>query len=245
MFDLKNRKIIVTGAASGIGKAITKKCIYFGAEVLALDINKEKLNLLKEETDKSKLKIFLVDISNKDNIKSFFYKLKEENLSFDGLVNNAGIYFGTNFFDYNDIDLNKTFSVNLIAPIYFSKFFAQEKFNQNEKGTIVNISSVSGQAGTSEVVYGATKGGIIGLTKSSAIKFSPLVRVNSVAPGLTETTLKKNLPEDRINLHKEKSLIKEDILPEDIANAVIFLLSDQSKHCTGMTLDVNNGYYLR
>ncbi len=110
---------------------------------------------------------------------------------------------------------------------------------------IVNIASVSGEAGTSESVYGATKAGVIGLTKSNAIDFSPYVRINAVAPGTTKTALMDCMSEERIKIHEDRELIEGCTQPDDIANAVLFLLSDDSKHCAGMTLDVNNGYYLR
>lgn len=245
MFDLKNKTIIVTGSASGIGRAIVRESVKSGAEILAVDINLVGLQDLQKELGKENVKIFQVDVAKVEEIKGFFEKLRLENLEVDGLVNNAGIYLGKSVFDYKDEDIQKVLAVNLVAPIYFSQEFARDKFRQKKEGIIVNVASVSGQAGTCEVVYGATKAGISGLTKSCAMDFAPFIRVNEVAPGLTNTNLAKNIPNERLESHKNKELIKDFIEPEDIANSVLFLLSDLSKHCTGMTLDVNNGYYLR
>lgn len=245
MINLKNKKIVITGAAAGIGRATAVKCVEYGASVLVIDINENGLNELQAELGNDKVQIFNFDISNLDKIKDFFDELRKDDVEIDCFVNNAGIYLGKSVLKYSDEDVEKVMAVNLIAPIYFSKEFARDKVDDKKQGVIVNIASVSGEAGTSESVYGATKAGVIGLTKSNAIDFSPYVRVNTVAPGVTNTNLKKCITEERLKVHEERNLIKEDILPDDIANAVLFLLSDGSSHCTGMTLDVNNGYYLR
>lgn len=245
MKNLQDKTIIITGAAAGIGRATAVKCVESGAKILVIDINENGLKELQSELGDDKVKIFNFDISKINNIKNFFTELIRENIEVDALVNNAGIYLGKTVLDYSDEEIKKVMVINLVAPIYFSKEFANDKVKNKKKGVIVNLASVSGEAGTSETVYGATKGGMIGLTKSSAISFSPYVRVNAVAPGTTKTALMDGMSEERIKLHEDRELIEGCIQPEDIANAVLFLLSDDSKHCTGMTLDVNNGYYLR
>ncbi|MCK4635790.1 MAG: SDR family oxidoreductase [Candidatus Moranbacteria bacterium] len=245
MINLENKKVIITGAAAGIGRATAVKCVEHGADVLVIDINENGLVKLQKELGEDKVKIFNFDISDLGKIKDFFVQLRKDDIKIDCLVNNAGIYLGKSVLDYSDEDIAKVMAINLIAPIYFSKEFARDKMNGKKQGVIVNIASVSGEAGTSESVYGATKGGLLGLTKSNAIDFSPYVRVNAVAPSVTKTALVKNIPEERLKMHEKHNLIKEWIEPEDIGNAVLFLLSDVSGHCTGMTLDVNNGRYLR
>lgn len=245
MKNLQDKTIIITGAAAGIGRATAVKCVESGAKILVIDINENGLKELQSELGDDKVKIFNFDISKINNIKNFFTELIKENIEVDALVNNAGIYLGKTVLDYSDEEIEKVMAINLVAPIYFSKEFASDRIKNQKKGVIVNLASVSGEAGTSETVYGATKGGMIGLTKSSAVSFSPYVRVNAVAPGTTKTALMDGMSEERIKIHEDRELIEGCIQPEDIANAVLFLLSDDSKHCTGMTLDVNNGYYLR
>lgn len=245
MNKLENKKVIITGAAAGIGRATVKKCIENGADVIATDINKEGLVELQKEFGEDRVKIFDFDVAYFENIVKFFEELKKENIEFDCLVNNAGVYLGKSIFDYTDEEIDKVLSINLKSLIYFSREFAKDKVDTENGGVIVNVSSVSGEAGTSEVVYGATKAGVTGLTKSSAIKFSPNIRVNAIAPGVTNTALIDNIPESRMKMHDDKDLVKERIQPENIADAILFLLSNDSRHCTGMTVDVNNGYYLR
>lgn len=113
------------------------------------------------------------------------------------------------------------------------------------KGVIVNVSSISAFEGSSDALYGTSKAGLIGLTRSCALTFAPLVRVNAVAPGIVDTPLIKAIPKWRLAEFEKGERLKERIQPESVASAVWFLLSEESKHTTGSVIDLNNGGYFR
>lgn len=112
-------------------------------------------------------------------------------------------------------------------------------------GEILNIASIAGQIGSSDAIYGVSKSGVLGLTKTSAMALAPHIRVNAVAPTLVETELLKSVSKERIETFRKGELIKTPVQLEDIADTVWFLLSDQSSHFTGAVLDINNGFLLR
>jgi 3-oxoacyl-[acyl-carrier protein] reductase len=111
-------------------------------------------------------------------------------------------------------------------------------------GSIVNISSSSIHGGA-DAVYSASKSGLIGLTKSCALKFSPYVRVNAVAPGIViDTELAQNLPQEVLELYRSRELIKTPLVPDDVARTVSFLMSDMGRSYTGAIFEPNNGYHM-
>jgi 3-oxoacyl-[acyl-carrier protein] reductase len=246
MISFKNKNIIVTGAASGIGKAITLECVKNGAIVFALDINKSGLAELQSECEKGKIRTFNVDVSDSKKISKIFETFKKDNINIDCLVNNAGIYLGKSVFDYSDKEIDKVIAVNVKSAIFLSREFAKRKIENKEYGSIINIASISGEEGSSDAIYGMSKAALIGLTKSNAMNFSPYIRVNAIAPGIVgDTPLGKSIPKKRKQAYKEHELIHDPIKAEDVANTALFLLSDAAKHYTGATFDINNGYYLR
>lgn len=245
MFNLKDKKIIITGAASGIGKAIALQCIKYGAIVFAIDINGLELKNLKKEIHSKKLNTFILDVSKSEQIEKFFDSLTKNKSCANCLINNAGIYYGKTIFKYHENEINKVLDVNIKSAIFFSKIFAEFIIKHKEKGIIINISSVSGQHGSTDPIYGTSKSALFGLTKSCAINFSPNIRVNSIAPGIVNTEMMKNIPKNRLKDYRRSELIKEPIEPIDIANTAIFLLSELSKNYTGAVFDINNGCYLR
>lgn len=245
MINLENKTIIITWAASWIGKAIALKCIKYGAIVLACDINKSTLTKLKNECKEGKIQIFNIDVSKIEQITQVFDTCKKQKIHIDWLVNNAGIYLGKSIFEYTDEEINKVIEVNIKSAIFFSKNFAQYKIKNKEYGSIINISSVSGQEWSSDAIYGLSKAALIGLTKSNAINFSPYIRVNAIAPGIVETAMVKNIPKQRLKSYREHELINDPIDVWDVANTAIFLLSDAAKNYTGTVFDINNGCYLR
>ncbi|NBI27872.1 SDR family NAD(P)-dependent oxidoreductase [Chengkuizengella marina] len=248
MNELANKTMIVTGAAGGIGEAITIKCLEQGATVIACDLNNKqlkKLEKLKYRFYDNPLFVFPVDVSDHKDVKQFFSIISMKFSKIDGLVNNAGIYLGRDLLDYTPELMDKVINVNIKGSTYFSQLFGELLLHRKDKGSIVNISSVSGQEGSTDAVYGLTKAAIIGLTKSCALNFSPNIRVNAVTPGLVETNMLEDIPEWRINEYREKELLNERLQPEDVANTVAFLLSDAARNFTGSVFDINNGCYMR
>ncbi len=244
--ETTSKCVIVTGAAQGIGKAIAKRILAEGWSVIALDINATCLAEFQSEAGSTAaLTIEQLDVTELPLIERFFAGLADRNIKPYGLVNNAGIFPGTPFLDYSQEGITSVLSVNLFGPIYMTQQFGKLLMPEKRSGVIVNIASIAGQIGSSDAIYGVSKSGVLGLTKTSAMAFAPNIRVNAVAPTLVETELIKNVSKERLATFRQNELIKSAVLPEDIANSVWFLLSDQSTHFTGAVLDVNNGFNLR
>lgn len=243
MYNLQKESVIITGAASGIGSAVTKRCIKEGMTVIACDCNN---NALKEQSrlyNKESYYPLCFDVSSHEEVNKNFKDIFEKFPECTSLVNNAGIYLAKNILEYLPEEIDLVLKVNIKGAIYCTKEFM--KHNKKRNSSIVNISSVSGQEGSSDAIYGLSKAGLIGLTKSCAMNFAPKTRVNAVAPGLVNTSMMKSVPEWRQKEYREKDLIDSPIEADDVASSVVFLLSDQSKHITGSVIDLNNGAYLR
>ncbi len=244
--ETEPRCVIVTGAAQGIGKAIAKRVLSEGWSVIALDIDGPRLAEFESEAGSpSALTTQQLDVTQLPQIEKFFAELPGRNLHPYGLVNNAGIFPGTAFLDYSQDAITSVLSVNLFGPIYMTQQFGKLLMPEKRSGVIVNIASIAGQIGSSDAIYGVSKSGVLGLTKTSAMALAPNIRVNAVAPTLVETELIKNVNKERLAVFRQNELIKTLVLPDDIANSVWFLLSDQSTHFTGAVLDINNGFNLR
>ena len=160
-------------------------------------------------------------------------------------MNNAGIYLAKNILDYQPDEIDQVLNINIKGSIYFSQMFGRFKLQNKQEGVIVNMSSVSGLEGSSDAIYGLSKAAILGLTKSNATNFAPYIRVNAVAPTMVQTPMMDIIPEWRKEEYLQQQLIHTPVTPKDVAETVIFLLTDKSKHYTGATFDINNGGYIR
>jgi 3-oxoacyl-[acyl-carrier protein] reductase len=245
VLDKFPRLVIITGAAQGIGKAIALRVLSEGWEVIALDKNTVLLDKLASEVNCSALKVQGLDVTRLDQIETFFGQLSNDGVYPYGLVNNAGIFPGVPFLEYSEHDINAVLSVNLLGPIFMSQQFGRQLTPDKRSGVIVNVASIAGQIGSSDGIYGISKSGVLGLTKTCAMALAPYIRVNAVAPTLVDTEMLKSLSKERMEVYRRSELLKEPVLPEDIADSVWFLLSDQSKHYTGAVLDINNGFSMR
>lgn len=237
--------VIITGAASGIGKATTKRCLIDGFRVLACDMDAQTLTSLKSEHLDSNLSVATIDIADYQQVQTFFDQVIKNKEEPSCLVNNAGIYLGKSILEYSVEEVHRVIQVNCFGAVYFSQLFAKLLISTNQQGVIVNISSVAGEEGSSDAIYGLSKAALIGLTKSCAMNFAPNIRVNAIAPGLVSTDLIQNIPDWRVREYRFGELLKDPILPENVADTVSFLLSNQSKHYTGTVFDINNGQYRR
>lgn len=232
------RKVcLVTGAKKGIGLAVSQKLLECGYEVIMADIediNNDKVSSFKANISKEK------DLLNlKDFIVKKYGKL-------DCLVCNAGIIpMPCGIDDITDENIDKTIDVNLKGTFKCLKIFGKLIKETSASGSIVNLTSVDGIIGEPfAVIYSATKAGIISLTKSFARTLGECVRVNAVAPGLIDTPLTKSLGNDP-SWTTDFSIIKRVGTPEEIANAVEFLLSDKASFITGHILTVDGGFTLK
>jgi 3-oxoacyl-[acyl-carrier protein] reductase len=244
MNNLEKKNIIVTGASGGIGNAIIKKLYESGANILASGTRIEKLEELKKNFEN--IKILKFDISQSDKIEEFIENATSElGGSLDGLVNNAGITQDNLAIRMNLEEWQKVININLTSTFLMSKF-AIKKMLKNKSGKIVNITSVVGHTGNlGQANYTASKAGIVAMSKSLAIEYAKKnININCISPGFIKTAMTDKIDE------KFKEVIISKIPsarlgePDDIANAVLFLSSDQSNYINGETLHVNGGMYM-
>ncbi len=244
MNDLKNKNIIVTGATGGIGKSIVKKLDEHGAKILATGTKDEKLDELKKTF--SNIKTLKFDISQSEEIENFIEQANNElGGRLDCIVNNAGVTKDNLAIRMSTDEWNKVININLTSTFLMCKF-AIKKMLKYKKGKIINITSVVGHSGNlGQTNYTASKAGIIAMSKSLAIEYAKKnINVNCVSPGFIKTAMTDNIDA------KFKEIIVSKIPsgrlgePEDIANAVLFLGSNQSDYINGETLHVNGGMYM-
>ena len=243
MKDLENKNIIVTGASGGIGNSIVEKLNECGANVLASGTRLEKLEELKSKFNK--IKILKFDISQSDKIEEFIDKASNELGGLDCIVNNAGITQDNLATRMSIDEWKKVIDINLTSTFLMSKF-AIKKMLKNKKGKIINITSVVGHTGNlGQANYTASKAGLVAMSKSLAIEYAKKnINVNCISPGFIKTAMTDKIDE------KFKEVIVSKIPsarlgePEDIANAVLFLASDNSNYINGETLHVNGGMYM-
>ena len=244
MSNLENKNIIVTGASGGIGNSIIKKLNEAGANILASGTRIEKLEELKKNF--KNIKILKFNISQSDKIEEFIENAtKELGGSLDGIVNNAGITQDNLAIRMSLDEWQKVININLTSTFLMSKF-AIKKMLKNKSGKIVNITSVVGHTGNlGQANYTASKAGIVAMSKSLAIEYAKKnINVNCISPGFIKTTMTDKIDD------KFKEVIVSKIPsarlgePDDIANAVLFLSSDQSSYINGETIHVNGGMYM-
>tara|TARA_A100001388_G_C28654955_1_gene443887 strand:+ start:114 stop:848 length:735 start_codon:yes stop_codon:yes gene_type:complete len=243
MKDLENNKIIVTGASGGIGNSIIKRLNDTGAMILASGTRIEKLKELKDKFNN--LKYLKFDISQVDKIEEFIENASNELGGLDCIINNAGITQDNLAIRMGIDEWKKVIDINLTSTFLMSKF-AIKKMLKNKRGKIINITSVVGHTGNlGQTNYTASKAGIIAMSKSLAIEYAKKnININCISPGFIKTAMTDKIED------KFKEIIISKIPsarlgePEDIANAVLFLASNQSDYINGETLHVNGGLYM-
>ena len=244
MFNLKNKKVIITGATGGIGNSILNSFVEQKARVLATGTNEEKLKSLKSTYSDIHTKKF--DISKHDDIEKFI----EETIDILGgnpdiLINNAGITRDNLSLRMSKKEWDEVLSLNLTSTFLLCKF-TLKKMIKNKFGKIVNVTSVVGHTGNvGQANYAASKSGIIGFSKSLALEYAKKnININCVSPGFIQTEMTNKIDP------KYKELIISKIpsnrlgSTKDVANVVIFLSSDLANYITGETIHVNGGMYL-
>ncbi|MDC1463016.1 3-oxoacyl-[acyl-carrier-protein] reductase [Alphaproteobacteria bacterium] len=244
MSNLKNKNIIITGASGGIGNSIVEKLNQNGANILATGTRIEKLEELKKKFNN--IKILKFDISQHDKIEEFIENAtKELGGSLDCIVNNAGITKDNLTIRMSLEEWSKVININLTSTFLMCKY-SIKKMLKNKSGKIINITSVVGHTGNvGQANYTASKAGIVAMSKSLAIEYAKKnINVNCISPGFISTAMTDQVDEK----FKETIIAKIPSnrlgKPEDIANAVNFLSSDQSDYINGETLHVNGGMYL-
>jgi len=241
--NLKDKKILITGATGGIGHSLVKKFYELGSRILATGTNEDKLNRLKKEFKNIETKPFKLD--RHIEIEKFIDSCNLELNGIDVLINNAGINLDNLSIRMTDENWKKVIDVNLTSTFLMCKQVIK-KMLKNKHGKIINITSIVAHTGNlGQANYAASKAGIIGFSKSLAIEYSKKkININCISPGFIETEMT-----NKINEEFKKILISK--IPsgnlgktEDVANCAAFLASEMSDYITGETIHVNGGMYM-
>ena len=244
MSDLNNKNIIVTGASGGIGNSIIEKLNEKGANILASGTKLEKLEKLRSKFNK--IKILSFDISQSSKIEEFIENATDQlGGNLDCIVNNAGVTQDNLAIRMSIEEWKKVIDINLTSTFLLSKY-SIKKMLKSKSGKIINITSVVGHTGNlGQTNYTASKAGIIAMSKSLALEYSKKnININCISPGFIKTAMTEKIDDkfkDSIISKIPSGRLGE---PKDIANAVIFLASDQSDYINGETLHVNGGMYM-
>ena len=241
MINLKNKKVVITGATGGIGNSIIEKFHSEGAKVLGTGTNEDKLSKLKNNFNGMILKKF--DISKHDEIEKFVDDVCNElNGCPEILINNAGITKDNLLMRMSEEDFDQVLEVNLKSIFNMTKA-VQKIMLKQRKGSIINMSSVVGVKGNAgQSNYAASKAGVNGFTKSIALELaSRNIRCNAIAPGFIETEMTEKLPEETIKQWRNGIPLKRGGKVEDVANLCLFLASDSSSYITGQVINVCGG----
>jgi NAD(P)-dependent dehydrogenase (short-subunit alcohol dehydrogenase family) len=248
---LNGKVVVVTGGSRGIGLAISKRAIIEGAKVAICDVNDLEDKVKRDDVFilGATYKYYKMDVTKEDEVRETFEKIIEDFGHIDGLVNNAGIALDSKPTHKISIsEWDRVITVNLTGVFLCTKYAVEKMLENNIKGSIVNISSVLGKiAEPNDSAYCASKGGVTLLTKGDALTYAEFgIRVNSVHPGHINAPMLLNFGK---SLGKDffDNLIKQIPMgrlgePEEVANAVIFLLSDLSSYITGSEIVVDGGF---
>jgi len=241
--NLKNKKILITGATGGIGNSLVEKFTSLGSIVAATGTNEEKLNNLKKKYPEIYIEKFKLDEHNK--IENFIDSINKNLDGIDILVNNAGITLDNLSIRLTEENWKRVLDINLTASFLLCKHTIK-KMLKKKFGRIVNITSIVGHTGNlGQANYAASKAGIVAFSKSLAIEYAKKnININCVSPGFIKTEMT-----DKINDEFKQSLINK--IPqgelgsgEDVSNCVAFLASDMANYINGETIHVNGGMYM-
>jgi 3-oxoacyl-[acyl-carrier protein] reductase len=241
--NLKNKKILITGATGGIGNSLVKKFNSLGGIIIASGTNEEKLINLKKKFPNIYTEKFQLDEHSK--IEEFINKVDKKLEGLDILINNAGITLDNLSIRLSEENWKKVLDINLTSTFLMCKH-AIKKMLKNKNGKIINITSIVGHTGNlGQANYAASKAGIIAFSKSLAIEYAKKnINVNCVSPGFIKTEMT-----DKINDKFKEKLIEK--IPsgdlgtgEDVSNCAAFLASDMAKYINGETVHVNGGMYM-
>jgi len=243
MIDFKNKKILITGATGGIGKALVKKFTSLEGNVLATGTKNEKLDLLKKKFPE--ISILKFDISEHSKIEEFIENVNTQLTSLDVVVNNAGIALDNLSLRMKNEEWQKVIDINLTSTFLLCKY-AIKKMLKNKYGRIVNITSIVGHTGNiGQANYAASKSGMIGMTKSLAIEYAKKnITLNCVSPGFIQSNMTDKISESIKAVLTSKIPMLKLGSGEDVANTVAFLSSDAASYITGETIHVNGGMYM-
>lgn len=245
MFDFSEQKVIVTGAGRGIGKGIAELFLRSGAHVIGIyHSNKAAVEKFLEENQKFSKNVDFqqVDVSDHGQVKEFYRYLESKYSTFQILVNNSGIRKDAIVGMMREADWKEVIETNLSGTFYMCKF-AIRNFISQKYGKIINITSPSGKIGfAGQANYAASKAGLVALTRSLSKEVATKgITANCVSPGFIDTEFLKDLPEKKWGEYRKEVPMKRFGTTREIAQAVLFLASDEASYITGTTLEVTGG----
>jgi 3-oxoacyl-[acyl-carrier protein] reductase len=241
--NLKNKKVLITGATGGIGNCLVEKFNNLGASIVASGTNDDKLLNLKKKYPNIHTVKFKLD--EHDKIEEFIENINKKLDGLEILINNAGITLDNLSIRLTEENWKKVLDVNLTSSFLMCKY-AIKKMLKKKYGKIINITSIVGHTGNlGQANYAASKAGILAFSKSLALEYARKnININCVSPGFIKTEMT-----DKINEEFRKNLINK--IPsgdlgtgEDVSNCVAFLASDMAKYINGETIHVNGGMYM-
>lgn len=240
---LENKVVIITGAGSGIGKETALMFVKEGAKVVVADMNEKAGEETVAEVMKYGEGFFVkLDVSNREQSKQMVKTTLEKYGKIDVLINNAGIIQDAFLSKMTEEQWDKVVDVNLKGVFNCTQAVVEVMMNQGN-GVIINTSSIVGLTGNvGQVNYAATKAGLIGMTKTLAKELGKKgIRVNAVAPGFIVTPMTSNVPGKILELMKERTPLRRLGEPKDVANAYLYLASDDATFVNGAVLSVDGG----
>jgi len=243
MNGFKEQVAVITGAASGIGCAISHNLLKQGAQVALLDINEKGL---KEEFKnyKSSAKLYPVDITRESLVNETIEEIVALFDKIDILVNCAGITGITNLLSHEvcSADLTKVFEVNFMSSFYITKAVLPHMLKTNY-GRILHLASIAGKEGNAGMLaYSASKAAVIGMTKVQGKEYAKTgITINALAPGVIRTPMVDTLPEVQVNYMTDKIPMKRCGTLEEVVNLVSYIVSEQNSFITGFTFDLSGG----
>jgi 3-oxoacyl-[acyl-carrier protein] reductase len=243
---LQDMNAVITGANRGIGREVVKLFAQHGANIWACarSENEEYENFLSECSEVHNVEIFPVyfDLSDKDQIRAGIKEIMSTRRPVDICVNNAGITYNALFQMSTLEKMHEVFEVNFFSQMLISQYIVKLMLRQ-KRGSIINISSTAGLDGNSgRSIYGASKAAIICASKAMAEELGESgIRVNSIAPGITQTDMLTSMSDEMIDLTSQETHLKRVGNPSEIAGACLFLASPLAEYITGQVIRVDGG----
>ena len=249
-FSLVNKRILITGASSGIGKATAIACSNVGANIILVARDLKRLTGAYNELSSGNHAYISTDLAKYDNLENLVSECVGKYGKFDGFIHSAGIEISAPLQFIEPEQYERLFSINLISGFEFARVLTKRKYFNSAGGSLIFISSIRGVTGKeASIAYSCSKGAIISGVRSMALELAGKnIRVNSVSPSIIETEMTRQLFEQIPDQTKSNMLADHPLgfgRPADVANACIYLLSDASRWITGTNLIIDGGFSAR